>query len=137
MFFVKTRILFISSILASLCLLGCYTLPSKRGQWTGTIGSARLYTWEGEGQDCVTLAIETGPGFKDFKPKEVVLVNPDGVCYTTNEISPDRVHVKGTLMQDFPLSRQTGKPLDNHTNTQASAPELSLVIKVKRLEKLR
>lgn len=132
----KTRIILISSILASLCLLGCYTFPRKVGQWTGTIESARLYTWEGSGQDCVILVIETGPLFKDFKPKQAILVNTDGRCYMTNEVKAGKVRVDGLLTSGFPLSQQTGKPLVMHTNDQARTFEDRWLIKVKRLEPL-
>jgi flavodoxin len=95
-----------------------------------------LYTWEGEEQDCVILVIQTGPQFKDFKPKEVVLVNTGGYCYIPNTVQTGRVRVDGILTSGFPLCRKTGKPLVMHTKDEAKTFEERWFIKVKRLEPL-
>lgn len=133
----KTRFLFVSSLAASLFLLGCYTFPSKSGQWTGVTRATRLYTWEGEEQECVILVFQTSPVLKDFKPKEAVLVKTDGYCFMPHDLLVKSVRVNGVLTTGFPLSQKTGKPLIRHSKEEPNKTfEDQWIVIVKKLEVL-
>jgi hypothetical protein len=100
------------------------------------IGATRLYTWDREEHECVTFVIQTGPLFKDYKPHTVVLVNPDGYFYKTNDVPTGRLRVDGTLFNGIPLCKDTGQPLVMHSKDESKCYELQWLIKVNRLELL-
>ena len=132
----KTSVRIVLAVAASIFLAGCYSFPSRHGQWAGTVTYEHLRTYEGEEQDCANLAFDAPPEMKGHKPKEALLVDANGYCYTPNQVPSSRLHVQGYLYAGFPRSQQRGKPLFTVTQGATNDMQLWWLLEVKNIELL-
>lgn len=129
----------LACLAAILVLTGCFSLPTQRGTWTGTVSPVVLF--DAKGDECVCAAFEVtgGPALKTYVPRRLVLVTADLATYAANAFESvaggrGEIRVTGRIMSEFPSCAASGSVLTGFSRAPTNAFPGIYVLRVARIE---
>ncbi len=131
-----TRFLLLPLVLGCLVCVSCYSLPRQRGSWTAEITSQELYDSSLKPVQCSVAKILNGPPLEKHIPDRVILVRSDLTCLDANGLRGETVRLSGTILSDWPLNPESGKPVMRRTAEPEEGFSAPWILKVRKMERV-